>query len=90
MDFEWDEAKRASNIAKHGLDFADTVSAFNDRFGIEEIEHIDGEDRWRLIAAIPRGIIFVIYTERDESLRIISARQATKNEREKYYEGKGH
>jgi uncharacterized DUF497 family protein len=74
MRLEWDPAKSESNDAKHGLSFDDDA-------------HSDDEDRFIAVGPIGRGVIVVVYTERDdEVLRIVSARMATTNERRRYEE----
>ncbi|MEL6769373.1 MAG: BrnT family toxin [Pseudomonadota bacterium] len=81
---EWDEKKRQSNRAKHGVDFADlarfeweTALAFPD-------DYIDGERRHRELGLLDDRIIFVVYTERPNAIRMISARVATRRERDFY------
>lgn len=86
--FEWDDEKAALNWRKHRVDFNDAAKVFNDPYRIEEFdeEHSDYEDRWQIIGMID-DILFVIYTERGEYTRLISARKATAIERRKYYVG---
>lgn len=86
MQFEWDEAKNALNIDKHGIDFADVVDMFNHPMLTLLDEREDyGEDRWLAIGWIKSLIGVVVYTERyDDVIRIISARKATKNEVRRY------
>ena len=85
MELEWDEAKRESNLTKHGLDFAVALELFADYF----MERLDtrqgyGEDRWIALGMI-RGVVAVlIYTERNNKLRPISLRKATALERITY------
>jgi uncharacterized DUF497 family protein len=70
--FEWDEAKRAKNIAKHGIDFVAASRVFDDAYRIELFDR-------------RRDILFVAYTVRNGAIRIISARRASKDERDAYY-----
>lgn len=86
--FEWDDEKAALNWRKHRVDFNDAAKVFNDPYRIEEFdeEHSDYEDRWQVIGMVD-DILFVIYTERGEYTRLISARKATAIERRKYYVG---
>ncbi len=86
--FEWDDEKAALNWRKHRVDFNDAAKVFNDPYRIEEFdeEHSDYEDRWQVIGMVD-DILFVIYTERGEYTRLISARKATAIERRKYYAG---
>lgn len=84
QQFEWDENKRLSNIRKHGLDFIDAVLVFGEQFVTwRSLGH--EEERWVAVAVL-RGLeIAVVYTMRADVVRIISARRARTNEREKYY-----
>ena len=85
MLFEWDEEKAALNLKKHGIDFTDAVHVFDDVYRIEwyDAAHSEFEDRYNTIGKV-RDIIFVVYTERRERTRIISARKATPRERRIY------
>lgn len=91
MDFEWDIQKEQKNIAKHGLDFLTAILVFGDENRLEfyDVEHSDTEDRYITIGAIDGvvTIVYVAYTERNQAIRIISARGATRREKEVYYEG---
>ena len=96
MRFEWDPAKDDINRAKHGLSFEETTELFKggvDYLEIYDEEHSDEEDRFIAVGPIRRGVIVVAYTERDDDvLRILSARMATKRERQRFekYEGEKH
>lgn len=85
MQFEWDAEKAALNLKKHGVDFRDAVQVFNDVNRIEwyDFAHSDEEDRYNTIGMV-RQVLFVVYTERREKTRIISARKATPRERRIY------
>ena len=91
MDFEWDIQKEQRNIAKHGLDFSTAILVFGDENRLEfyDVEHSDTEDRYITIGAIDGvvTIVYVAYTEQNRAIRIISARGATRREKEVYYEG---
>ena len=82
---EWDENKNQLNKIKHGVDFQQAAKVFEDNFRLEEIdfEHSDEEIRYITIGRV-NDILFVVYTERGEFTRLISARRATKKERVKY------
>jgi uncharacterized DUF497 family protein len=87
MRFEWDENKNAGNIRKHGLDFADVWQVFQNPMLVKLDDREDyDEDRWIGIGIISSGIVVVfIFTEKDqETIRMISMRKATKNERTRY------
>ena len=83
---EWDDAKNESNYQKHGIRFETAAYIFNDVDRIEffDSEHSDDEDRYYTIGKVGE-VMFVLYTERGEVLRLISARYATKTEEEMYY-----
>jgi uncharacterized protein len=86
MRFEWDEAKRESNILKHGIDFVDvknvfegeTVTIIDDRFDY-------AEDRFITLGLLEGRIVVIVHTETDDVIRVISARKATKNEEVIYF-----
>lgn len=93
VDFEWDHAKDQSNRAKHGLSFTEASELFRSADYLELVDevHSDDEDRFLAIGPIVRGVIIVVFTEPcAETVRIISARPATKQETalyRKYMEG---
>ncbi|MEI8704094.1 BrnT family toxin [Pseudoalteromonas sp. B62] len=91
MDFEWDEVKNATNLAKHKIDFADAIHIFLDekRIEREDTRHDYNESRFQTIGTTEYGILFVIYTERDSggTIRLISARKANSRERKSYERG---
>ncbi len=84
--FEWDDEKAALNFTKHGVTFDTAAKVFGDENRIEEYDewHSIDEDRWQVIGMVAK-IIFVVYTERGDFTRLISAREATPRERRKYY-----
>lgn len=87
MIFEWDEEKNKKNIEKHGIDFETAMLVFNDlqRIEIYDVEHSMEEDRYNTIGMV-NDVLFVVYTERKDNIRLISARLATKMERSIYYD----
>lgn len=93
VEFEWDEAKAASNLKKHGVSFHEAKSVFFDEHAIQfydESHSILGEDRFLMLGVSTlSNVLTVCHCERDDgnTIRIISARKATKNET-KYYGGK--
>lgn len=94
MLFEWDENKEKINISKHGLDFSTAALVFRDQNRLEWFDelHSDYEDRYITIGEI-NGIavvLMVVYTERGDAIRLISARNATKQERRMYYGAQGN
>ena len=86
-DIEWDQSKAAANYKKHGVRFEHAVLAFDDPFALVELDEGEdyGEDRFLLTGRAAGGILVVVYTERGERVRIISAREATEYERRNYY-----
>jgi uncharacterized protein len=87
LDFEWDDIKAAENVRSHGVSFARAALAFRDPFAVEWIDLREdyGEERIILLGITDDHILTVVYTERAERIRIISARRATKNEQDLYY-----
>jgi uncharacterized protein len=89
MDFEWDEAKNASNLKKHDLSFDAATPAFRDPWGLDEEDFSsEGEQRFIRIGMSVDRLVVVTYTFRGEVCRIISARKATPHERRRYHETK--
>ncbi len=88
MDFEWNESKRAANKRKREVDFNTLAVALADPHGVESIEYVAGEERWRLIAMTAVGLLCVIHIEREDVTRIISARRATNHEARTYHSRK--
>jgi hypothetical protein len=91
MRFEWDEAKSDACFQSRGFDFAYAAFAFADpdRVIRQDGRYSYGEDRYQLIARIEHRLFVLVYTPRNEVIRIISARKA--NQREvKQYESRSH
>ncbi len=87
--FEWDPRKAASNLRKHGVSFEEATSAFYDPLSltIHDPDHSDEEDRYLLIGLSQTGkLVVVSHTDKDDRIRLINARLATRAER-KTYEG---
>lgn len=86
--FEWDETKNNENKNKHNLSFEEAAKVFDDNESVKKSDTRKdyGEDRFIIIGAIFKGIIFVVYTIRNGINRIISARKANNKERYEYYE----
>ncbi len=88
MQFEWDEQKAKTNLQKHKMSFLAATAVFDDPNRIEEdsTRPEQGEIRTKTIGKIEEKlVVVVISTDREQKRRIISARRAGKNEREKYY-----
>jgi uncharacterized DUF497 family protein len=88
VSYEWGTKKAVSNLRKHGVHFADAVSALEDELALTvEDDHAD-EQRLITIGTDALGrLLVVVYTFREEKIRIISAREATPRERRQYSEG---
>ena len=87
MKFEWDDSKNRRNFEKHGIDFEDAAELFRSmRVTFVDSRANYGEVRKISIGRIGVNICVVVYTERDETMRIISARRANARERKKFYE----
>jgi uncharacterized protein len=89
--FEWDPRKAASNEAKHGVSFDEAVTVFLDENALDgpDLEHSGAEDRHRRLGrAISRRVLMVVYKRRSaghaETIRVISARRASRRERAAY------
>lgn len=90
MRFEWDDEKEKKNVTKHGIPFRTAILVFADPDRIEKYDdaHSLDEDRYITIGRIGGTfmVVTVVYTERIAAIRIISARLATRVEREEYYD----
>lgn len=87
MDFEWDGAKERANRRKHGVGFRVAARVFLDPYAVE-IDDIGthDEERFNIIGLVDGRMLFVTYTLRGESVRIISARGAEPHEKRTYHE----
>jgi uncharacterized DUF497 family protein len=87
VEFEWDEAKALSNLTKHQVDFTEAQSVFSDPLALitDDEDHSEQENREIIIGHSNQNRCLVIsYTDRTGKVRIISARQATRRERQNY------
>ena len=90
LSFDWDPEKAARNLAKHRVTFGEAASVFADRLSltVPDPRHSIGEERLALLRLSSRGrLLVVVHTEREDIIRIISARAATRRERRMYEEG---
>ncbi|MCC5658595.1 BrnT family toxin [Nostoc sp. XA010] len=90
MKFEWDENKAAINLLKHKVSFEEAKTVFNDPLYVDfyDPDHSDNEERYLIIGESSRGRLLIMsYTERGNSIRLISAREVTPSERKAYKEG---
>jgi len=89
MDFEWDPRKAALNLRKHGVSFLEAGTVFDDEMAITvpDPDHSKDEDRYITIGwSNCRRLLMVSHTDRGYKIRIISARELTRNERKGYEE----
>lgn len=89
MTFDWDEAKAATNLAKHRVAFDEAKTVFDDPLYVDfyDPDHSVDEPRYILIGTSRQGRLLIIsYTERTNAIRLISARELTPTEREAYEE----
>lgn len=84
--YEWDEAKAEANLKKHQVSFEQAMLACEDPFALIEFDDSEdyGEERYILIGRALDGVLTVIFTERSNRTRIISAREASDHERKDY------
>ena len=87
MTFEWDEAKSQANVRKHGIDFETAKRIFDGPVvtGIDQRKDY-GEDRYITIGRVTRSLIVVAHTHREGRVRLISARPASRKEKQAYHE----
>jgi uncharacterized DUF497 family protein len=82
---EWDEAKRRTNLRKHGLDFADAESVFHGyTVTVEDLRKDYGEPRFLSFGLLQDRAVAIAHTERQDTIRIISMRKASKHEERNY------
>jgi uncharacterized DUF497 family protein len=91
MQFAWDEKKAATNLAKHGVSFEEAATVFGDPFSdtFDDPDHSAGEHRFVIIGMSEGGrMLIVAHTDDGEVVRLISAREPTRREREFYEESR--
>jgi uncharacterized DUF497 family protein len=87
---EWDNRKAAANLRKHGVSFDEAATVLEDPLAVTygDPDHSEEESRFLTFGQSSTGRILVVaHTEREEAIRLISARQATRTERRAYEEG---
>ena len=84
--YEWDEAKAASNLAKHGVSFLDAAEVFEDagHLEVDVSRAADGEIRFKIIGTFEGRLLAVVYTLRGDTVRVISARPTNRAEEKLY------
>jgi uncharacterized protein len=87
-EFEWDDRKATQNVAKHGVRFEIAKNIFLDPFAIDQfdVSEFYDEQRFNIIGMVGRQILFVTYTMRGETIRLISARDAEPYEHRQYHD----
>jgi uncharacterized DUF497 family protein len=88
LECEWHDAKAEANLRTHGVSFDLAKTVFNDPFALEWLDEREeyGEERFVIIGmAEGKVLLFVAYTEREERIRIISARRVTQYEQDEYF-----
>ena len=83
MRFEWTETKRRSNIEKHGIDFVDAIRLFDGQYSVFRSDR-EGEKRFGAVGLVHGRVVTVIYHDREDVRRIISARRARTDEEKSY------
>lgn len=89
IKFEWDKGKAKSNLQKHKVSFEEVMTIWNDELTVflHDPSHSDNEPRYMMIGySSKNNLLFVSFTERNQRIRIISARKATKYERKRHEE----
>ncbi|MDY7047961.1 MAG: BrnT family toxin [Microcystis panniformis WG22] len=90
MQFDWDKNKAERNLSKQSVSFEEAKTVFDDPLYVDfyDLDHSEDEDRYLLVGQSNRGrLLIVSYTERGNLIRLISAREVTKTERETYEQG---
>jgi uncharacterized DUF497 family protein len=90
LQFEWDSKKALSNKRKHGITFEEACTIFADPLSItiSDPAHSIGEDRFITIGtSVNNDLIVAVHADRNDIIRIISARKAARNERKQYEQG---
>ncbi|MDR3020457.1 MAG: BrnT family toxin, partial [Treponema sp.] len=87
--FEWDENKNVLNQINHGISFETAKMVFSDpkRYEMFDFEHSLFEERWQTVGMAGWLLLAVIFTEKDDVIRIITAQKASKSKQEEYFYG---
>jgi uncharacterized DUF497 family protein len=87
LRFEWDAAKAAGNLSKHGVSFEEAATAFGDPLSltVDDLDHSADEFRFITVGSSAGGrVLVIVHTDRENVIRLISARLATRRERRNY------
>ena len=91
MNFTWDDAKRQSNLQKHGLDFADAAKVFSGPLVLFQDKREDySEQRMIGIGLLDYLVVLIVHVESDQDIRVISMRKADSDETDLYYKHAGY
>jgi hypothetical protein len=86
MQFTWDEAKRRTNLVKHGFDFVDAPTVFTGpTFTFEDDRFAYGEQRFITLGLLRGRVVVIAHTEQDDEVHIISMREGTRREQTTYF-----
>jgi uncharacterized protein len=86
MRFEWDEDERWSNLRKHGIDFAEVEKVFEGETATLLDDRFLPDVRFLTFGLLRGVVVSIVHLETDESIRLISARKASKHEQEIYFQ----
>lgn len=92
MKFQWDARKAAANVRRHGVSFDEASTVFGDPLAgtVSDPDHSADEQRFATMGRSAKGrLLVVVHADREEDIRIITARRATAGEKKKYAEGQG-
>jgi uncharacterized DUF497 family protein len=89
VEFEWDPTKAEANLRKHGIAFGRALRVFDDpvRQEFPDTSEDYGEDRWVTVGSVDQVVLTVIFTQRRQCIRLISARRAIRDEQQLYWNG---
>jgi len=90
MEFEWNQDKARANLMKHGISFDEAKTVFDDPLYVDfyDPDHSEDEERYIIVGqSMQHRLLIVSYTERNNTIRLISAREATRPEMKAYEEG---
>ena len=90
MELEWDEEKNVANVRKHGVSFEEAATVFGDPLSdtFDDPDHSAEESRFITIGTSEKGrLLMLAHTDQEDRIRLISARELTKQERRNYEEG---
>ena len=87
MEFDWDPVKARANLIKHGISFEAARAVFDDPLAIERLDDSEayGEDRFIIVGIVQDLLLSVVYVERKQAVRLISARRASRKEQDDYF-----